>query len=296
MITRLRALALAALLLVVAACSTVDTSPAQVALHYSGGSWESQSFVECVPTGTQQNFNSPGDHYYYYPTGQRDYRFKNEPGADSGPIKVTSKDQVELTVSGSLTFDFAARCDKEYVDKDGRKWPGGILQKFHEDLDKNGAAATDDGEPMTGAWGDILRMYIGDTLDRIADNEALKFTTAELNASEAKKGEWEKAVLDALPKRLNERTGGEAYFTITTTSLQKPDIPDSLKAVITAGVEVAQKGANAEAERKIGDGWPGGMVAYQEYLSQQAINKAITDGKASIVITAPGQAVIPGVR
>lgn len=286
---KIRSVALALALVVVAgltvACSTVNTDPSQVALHYSGGSWESQSYEDCVPAGTQQNFNSAGDHYYYYPTGQRTYRFSDEPGSDSGPIKVTAKDRIELTVRGSLTFDFAASCDKEYTDAAGKKWKGGILQKFHEELGtKDKAAAEDDGEPMGDGWGRILRTYIGEIVDRTADNEALRFDTAELSANEVKKAEWEKAVLEALPKRIKERTNGEDYFTVKSTVLQKPDIPDSLKQVIAEGVAVDQRGANAAKERLIGENWPGGLAGYQQYLNQQAINEAIKSGKASIVV------------
>lgn len=296
MITRLRALGLAAMLVIVAACSTVDTDPSQVALHYSGGSWESQEFVDCVKPGTQQNFNSAGDHYYYYPTGQRTYRFSDEPGSDSGPIKVTSSDQVELTVKGSLTFDFATSCEK-FTDAAGREWPGGLLQKFHETLGtKDKAAAEDAGDPMGAGWGNILRTYIGDTVDRVADNASLKFPTVQLNADEVKKAEWERAVLEALPARLKDRAGGEDYFTIKATSLQKPEIPDVLKQAIAEGVAVAQRGANANAEQQIGKSFEGGLAGYQQFLYTQALTKAISEGKGTIVVSPPGQAVVTGPR
>ena len=36
------------MLVMVSGCSTVNTSPDAVALHYSGGAFQSQAFVECV--------------------------------------------------------------------------------------------------------------------------------------------------------------------------------------------------------------------------------------------------------
>lgn len=290
MIRRILAALSALLLVVVVGCSSVDTDANQVALQYSGG-WESKAFVKCVPKSTQSLDESSGDTFFYVPIGERTYRFSDEPGSDQPPIMVTAKDGVELKVRGSIKFTLNTDCNA-YTDPDGTQWPGGKLQKLKERFDKDGIFPTSDGEGMPAAWNTFLRVYIGEVIDRSADEQALNYLTGELNASESKKAEWERKFLDVLPDRIKAGFKGEDMISVYNPVIQKPDLPDNLKAAIQEAVAAQERGRAAEAERSIGENWPGGLVAYQAYQREKAITEAIASGKVAILPVPQGSPVI----
>ena len=83
--------------LVVASFSTssVSTGPNQIAVQIGGGPIEDARFKGCVPAGTHENFNSPGDTYVTYSSSQRDWDATGQEGSDATPFKVVSADNVE---------------------------------------------------------------------------------------------------------------------------------------------------------------------------------------------------------
>lgn len=287
--------ALAALLLLggaVVACSSVDTDPRQVALHYSGGSFESQTFKRCVPASTLEIANSAGDHYYYFPTGDRTYRFNDDENADQKPIEVTSSDRVVMKVKGELNFTLNTDCTA-YTDKSGRQWPGGRLQMFHERFNKDTVAPQDSGREMNPGWRTMLQGRIGGPLEQLMDQSALNFTTVQLDGDPVKKDEWQRAVLADLQNRIDASFGGERVLEIREPILiQRPELPDALKAVVAEREAIRQRGENAAQEKAVGESWPGGPEAYDRHLISVAVQKAINEGRVQVVPVPMGSDVV----
>jgi hypothetical protein len=267
--------------LAAAGCSTVNTAPDQIALHYSGGSFSSQTFKECISPGTR-NVNGPGEHYFYYPTGQRTFKFSDDAGSDSKPLTASTKDQQELVVKGTITFTLNTSCDK-FTDSTGREWPGGKLQKFNDTIGRKYSAYATEGnvEPGDG-WDQMLGVYIKDIADRAIDNEALKYGWESLYNDVSSKAKWEQDVIGAIPA-LVKAQAGEDFFTINNVVLQKPDISSALKEQLAAKQAAVLRGQAAQVDQKTAESWPGGIAAYLAYQQQLAINKAITDGKVQIL-------------
>jgi hypothetical protein len=283
-------LGLIGLLAILVGCSIGNTAPDQVALHYSAGPFDSRQFIDCTPSGTR-SVDGANDDHYYYPSGQRDFTFSGQQGADSAQLTSTTKDTQQINVSGTVKFTLATNCDK-FTDPSGKEWPGGKLQMFHELVaNKYGAAPTEDGVPMNGGWNDLLRNYIGASVDRATDNEALKYGLLELYSNPEKKAQWEKDVLAQVPTVLRQLTGGVDLFTINAVVLQKPDIAPELQAGLTAKQAAEFRAQAVDVDKNAASSFPGGIAAYQAYQQQQAINDAIKSGKVQILPVPSGVGV-----
>lgn len=284
--TRKRVLALVlgvlALVLTVTGCSIGNTTASEVALQYGSGPFDSKTFVACVAPGTR-SVDDVNDDHYYYPQGQRDFTFSAQPGADSAQLTSTTKDAQQINVSGTVKFTLNTNCDK-FTDPTNKEWPGGKIQMFHELIaSKYNAAPTDGGQKMNDTWDELLRNYIGAAIDRATDNEALKYGYLELYTDTAKKAAWEKDVLGQIPAIVNTLTQGVDMFRIDAVLLQKPDIAPELQQGLTAKQAAELRQAAAEVDKQAASSFPGGVPGYQAYQQQQAINKAINDGKVSVL-------------
>ena len=286
---RLAAAALAALVLT--GCSIANTTASEVALQYGAGPFDSRTFVKCVPSGERQ-VNDINDDHYYYPAGQRDFTFGPGDGMDSAPLTSTTSDAQEISVSGTGKFTLNTSCDK-FTDPSVKEWPGGRLQMFHELIaSKLDAAPTDGGEQMKDGWKVLLRNYVGAALDRATDNEALKFGWQQLYTDTTSKAKWEKDVLDQLPAILKTLTQGVDLITINSVLLQKPGIQPSLVSGLTDKQAATLRNEAAEVDKQAAVNFPGGLVGYQAYQQQQAINQAIKDGKVQVIPIPQGSPVI----
>lgn len=284
--------AAAAALLTSAACSSVNTDPGQVALHYSGGEYSSQKYQKCIGTSTRKNNQGVDENFYYYPAGQRTFKFSTDAGSDSGPLTASTKNQQELVVKGTITFTLNTSCDK-FKDSAGKTWPGGKLQKFHETIGAKkwagGHAYSTGGAPGDG-WDAMIGVYIKDVADRAIDNEALKYSWAELYNDSAKKSQWERDVIDAIPGLVKEQAG-EDFFKINNIVLQKPDISGALKAQLTEKEAAILRGQAAGVDKDTAKNWPGGIQAYLDYQRNLAVNKAIESGQVKVIPVPQGAAI-----
>lgn len=267
-----------------------------MSLHYAGGAVvpTSQKFVDCVEPGHKAT-NGMGDKYFYYPVGQRTYTFGNGAGADAPPLTTTTKDQVELTVEGTIAFTLNTNCS-DYKDSTGRDWPGGIIQKFNDTIgrkdwgDGSHAYATSAGEDQPKGWDAMLAIYLAKTADRSIDNEALGYTWEQLYNDPASKASWEKAVVAEIPK-LVKAQAGEDYFTVNNIVLQKPEIPSALVDQLNARQAATLRAEAAKVDENVARTWPGGITAYLAYQQQLAINKAIADGKVRVIPIPQGSSI-----
>lgn len=251
---------LAALLLAVApalaACTTVNTSPDAVALHYSGGMFESQQFVSCVPASTRQ-INGPGEHYYYYPVGQRTFSFTGrDNGAESDPIMTNTRDSQQVSVSGFVTFELTVEFT---ADNDCPQ-----LRQFHERIGYKSKAYFE-GNPDTAEvgvegnekerqtadsreWREFLTQYLKTPLDMVMDDNGQQYGWRDLFQDQETQTAFKDGVAKDLPAAVNAALGSSEFFTVSgvTISTPKPDqaLLDALK-----DTEVAKEENNAQVER-----------------------------------------------
>lgn len=277
------------------ACSSVNTDSGQAALHYNGGEYSSKKFDACVPPSTRRNNQGWSELFFYYPQGRRDFTFSADSGADSGPLTASTKDQQELTVRGTISFTLNTSC-ATFTDAAGKEWKGGKFQKFHETIGSKNwgghrAYSTDEDAEHGAGWDDLIGVYIKNVADRAIDNEALKYTWAELYNNSAKKAQWEKDVVGAIPD-LVKRQAGEDFFTINSIVLQKPDISEVLKVQLAEKQAAILRGDAAEQDKLTAKNWPGGINAYNEYQRQRSVNKAIEGGQVKVIPIPQGSSII----
>jgi len=211
-----------------AGCSTINTQADQVALHYSGGALSSSSFKECVDPATR-DWAGPGDAFYTYPASQRNWVFGGDEGSDTGAVTFVTSDGIEMSVTGVENFTLTADCAS--------------LQQFHEQIGNRYAAYTPEG------WDQMLTIYIGQPLETAIDRAGQAFTYQELYFDPAKKAEWEKAVVVAMPELVNRQTEGDAeYFGGFAITLQKPEPPESIKAALVEQQAAVAKANAAKAQ------------------------------------------------
>lgn len=143
---------------VLSACSFSDDSasdPAYTTLRYEGGDTGGSKFKEIVEPGEKIATN---DRLYSYPNTQRQIKWDSsnfEKGANSADytdMELTSKGGVG--VSAKVTVPFTLNTSTAPVEVDGKEYPGGTIQVFHEIWGKSRKAyfdTTSDGNASYGA-------------------------------------------------------------------------------------------------------------------------------------------------
>jgi hypothetical protein len=250
-----------------AGCSSVSTEPDEAAVHYSGGSFSSKNFKDCVDASNKQ-WDGPGDQHYIYPKGQRTFSFTGAEGSERGPIQVTTGSQ-EVEVPGFVTFTLNTDCK--------------TLREFHEKIGKKYGAYKDG-----GGWDDFLNDYIAIPLDSTLNKAAGAIKTPDgesaeqnwyrlyANTNDAQK-DFEEYVKTNLPNEI-ENTLGSKYITVNTVSISKPRISEALKKSLSA-VEEARLDNNAQKERN--------TTAKTKYQSlQDCRNEGISEDACIVVYLA----------
>jgi FKBP-type peptidyl-prolyl cis-trans isomerase len=235
-------LGLAGLAAVTSGCgSNVSTPPDMVAVHYTGGPTSGTNFKDCVPAGTYRS-DGFGDTHYMYPTNQRTYDASTNPGAESGPITVVSKDNQEMSVAAAVTFQLkTGDCN--------------ILHAFHERLGLRynafwtGDPDVDKPEGNKG-WLQLLQFVFGKSLDTTLDREAQNYTWQQLWNDPTTRTAVETAADTKLTALIKSLAGGD-YFDVLTVRIQKPDPANAqLKANISAAQAEVAKANTAEAQAR----------------------------------------------
>lgn len=278
-------------LLFMTGCSTVNTPPDMVALHYSGGSFSSQKFDSCVPTSTRQNTNSPGDHYYYYPNNQRNYDATGGKNSDAAPITVVSKDNADMSIPIIVTFDLDTNCK--------------TLQKFHETLGNRDHAywENDHSSEIPEGWRLMLNKVVGKALDTTLDREAKQFDWRVLRQSTDARLQLQQAVKRELPGLARVAQGGNDFLKNWDVTVLSPDPTDpALKASVAAeqaniaaanaarakadadvATAKAQKAlAEAEAAKKRAE--IAGYGGFENYNKNQAVEKGLNPYQPTYIV------------
>lgn len=273
-------------------CTVADPDTSQVAIHYTGGPFSSQNFDYCVAPGVREA-GGTSDYDYYYPNGQRTYTFSDAPGSDASPIRVSTANQTELIVRGTVAFTLNTDC-ATYTDSSGKEWKGGKLQRFHDTIGRHkGAFANEGGEAQPQGWKDVLAQYVGGPAEKAMDNAGLGFQWQQLYSDADAKSKWEQRVLEELPKLIIAQAGAD-HFIINNIQLQKPDVPDSLRAELESAQAAGLRKSTADIDKSAAENFPGGVQGYLAYQQQLAINKAISEGKANINVVPQGSSIVVG--
>jgi hypothetical protein len=207
-------------------------------------------------------------------------------------LSTTTDDGQDIKVSGTVKFTMILTCD-EFTDPAGQKWPGGTVQFFHEKIgSKDQAYNTEGGKGYGDGWRAMLRQYMGFAVDRVIDDNALKYTQDQLRTDETAKADWEDAVKETLPRTLKSMTLGVEIFRVNDVLLQRPGVREE---IANANAEKQAATIRAQAvniDKEAAKDFPGGIRAYQAYQQQQAINEAIKNGKVKVMPIPQGSGII----
>lgn len=288
--------------LAVTGCSVATPDPSQMALHYNGGPFSNQDFLNCIDPGTRE-VDWPNDSHDFYPVGQRTWDFSNKPGAEAPPIRISTKNQTELYGSGSVTFTLDTDCRpyQEYrTDPTGKRtlvhtWPGGLVQRFHDTIGRHThAAAADGGAAQPQGWNDDVSLYVGGPLTIAMNNAALNFNWEDLYNNNQAKAAWQTQV-EAQLQNLVDQKAGARHFIINQIQLGKPDLPDLLRTELENNQAATIRSATANIDKSAASNFPGGIAGYLNYQVQLAVAKAIGDGQVRVIPVPTGSIVsVPG--
>lgn len=200
-------------------CTVASTQPDQATLHYDAGPLSATKFSDCIPASTR-DVNGPGDKYFYYPAGQRTFDFTGGDGSESKPLAVTSKDNVQLTVSGSVTFNLNSTCE--------------VLRKFHEQIGLKYEAYEADGtDRESEGWRQMLTIYVGQQVQRALNQTAQQFGWIQLYNDPATRTRVQQQVGAAVPGLIKQQAGDD-YFENFQLTFGKPTPPDGLVQSLAA--------------------------------------------------------------
>lgn len=244
------------------------------ALHYQGGELSSKKFVDCVEPSTRSDF-SIGDSYPAYPTRQVSFDATGGSGAESSRFTVVSKDNAELYVPATVTFNLITDCDTL------RKFHETIGARFNADFEASGSSSD-----VPQGWVDLLEYVIGKPLDTTLDRVAQNYNYRDVWNNPKVKAEFEAEVNNNISELVARQAGGEFFENFNVLILKPDPVDPELKGAIadeqaavaqakaakakaqadTATAKAQQKLAIAEAKSKRAEikGF-GGIQAYLQY-------------------------------
>ena len=288
----------AALLGIVLATSSC-TSPApvdEVGLYYNGGAIEGNSFERVILPGSGTALLGPSDQIKWLPAGQRNYIVSkntdegDRAGADF--IEVPAKGGVPVQFEVSVYFKLNTSTAPIAIGD--KKYAGGILQRFWEEIGKRYSADSDDG------WDAMLNDNFRKIIEASMRQKVFNYSVDELYAnSEGEASGKEDAILKIqneiatqIKENINQGLGGQ-YFCGPTFDRNKPDTcpdfqfiinsaepPDAVREsfaaqriaaneVVTAQNRAQAKAAEAEGTRLQQEALRGSLTP--EYLDLQRI-------------------------
>ncbi|WP_440063852.1 SPFH domain-containing protein [Streptosporangium sp. OZ121] len=189
---------LALLALATTACASVNTEYDETAIVYYGAMGGATKFEKCIAPAKRESV-SVSDNSWTYPYGQRSYDFSGAEAGESKPLKVVSRDNVEMTVSGLVTFTLNTECK--------------TLQEFHERIGSKFSAffyGTQSEESLVG-WGKMLNTYMRVPLDRALDAASQEFEWRGLFNDPKVKQAWEKRAGELAAQFIKETAQGQFF-------------------------------------------------------------------------------------
>lgn len=264
--------AIAVLAVAVTACSITTPEPDQKGIVYDAGAFSDTTFQNCVEPGAR-DVSDWGDKGFVYPNGQRTFEFAAKKDAESKPLTVVTKDNLEMTVSGVATFSLTTDCV--------------TLRKFHEQIGLKFKAYENDG------WNRLLGVYIGQPLDRAMDAAAKAYGWKDLFSNPTIKQEWERSVATYAAQFIKEQ-GGAGFFGGFSVTLQQPQPPQGVRDALASAQQAleenaAQKNKNERAKTELES-----IKQLVDVLGPQGavLWQAIKDGRISFVVANGGNVAV----
>ena len=324
-----RARLLACVLLTLVAVGTAScTAPApvdEVGLYYNGGPIEGNSFERVVLPGSGTALLGPSDRIKWLPAGQRNYIVsKNTDEGDrqgSDFVEVPAKGGVAVQFEVSVYFKLNTSTARLTIGD--KTYPGGILQRFWEEIGKRYGADTRNG------WDAMLNDNFRKIIEASMRQKVFNYSVDELYANtEGEASGKEDAILQIqneiatqIKENINQGLGGQ-YFCGPTFNRDRPDVcpdfqfiinsaepPEAVRAsfaaqriaaneVVTAQNRAQAKAAEAEGTRLQQEALRGSLTP--EYLDLQRIEAlklcaqnqscTIVNGSGADVLVQPGSA------
>jgi hypothetical protein len=223
---------------VLSGCSQVSTTPGEVAVHYEDNPIipTSKSYLDCFGP-SHQEFTGVGDDFYYYPAGERTYKFSLDEGADGAPVKIV-KNNVTLLISGVATFSLNPDCK--------------TLQTFHEKIGLkqwNGHYAYIEGDNYDG-WNAMLDVYIEQAIQSAASASASNDKTSTYLDiyNGTGRGNFETDMSKQLPVFAQQLSGGNFFINFRLT-VNKPILESAALKDSLTGREIAKAENDAQLQR-----------------------------------------------
>lgn len=265
------ALSALAVILGLPACSTYarpDTS--SIGLMYTGGDWDTREFQGCVLPGGNVAEDWGGT-TVYYPTGVITVDFAARPDSEMPPIGVSTFNSQEIIQSGTTSVRLQGLDCEPYTDSTGKVWPGGKLQKFHEEVgQRNGAAFGPDSSQRPPGWVPVLITFVGAPTERALDQSGGAYNWQDLYGKSDIQTNFGNEARRVLPEKMANAAGGETYFDVLGVELDKPQVSGALKDQMERAEADALARQNASADQEFIKTFPGGAPAYEAWKAQQS--------------------------
>lgn len=296
-----RAVAVAAAVAVamtLAGCGATTTDNTLVTLHYKGGLTQGESFDKCIAPGAKE-IDDGGDKNYRYPVTQREwvndtaeYNRAGHGNADTESLTFTSKDGIPITAVVRTSFTLNTSCAR--VEADGKRYPGGVLQAFHELIGKTRKAYFAEDGSYSSGWLWVLGNYVGRPVNSQLGVIGHQYTAEEYYNDPSLKNQIAEEMNEVIADAVNKVMVTDLeFFQGITVSVDKLDVPDDLKALYTerqnarveaetaelnAKAKVAEAEANAKiakAEAQIIREQIRAYPSYEAYLKAKAIESGM---------------------
>lgn len=267
-------IAAAAATIAIAGCGA-SPQPDEYAVRYDSPPFSGTSFKKCVNPGAF-DMGAPwsGAEYFTYPAGQRTYTFTGDGSKSDAPaFTANTKDGVEMTVSGQVSFRVADSCDN--------------LRSFHENIGRFNKAYEDEG------WANLLNKYLGQSIHRAMSDATQSRDWKSLYSDPAQKAVWENDVKERLPQYVTQAMGG-AYLVEFSPTIQKPAIPQKLQDALQASQEAVEQQRAQESRNKQVTSELESIKELVAVLGPDGYNtyQAIKDGKIQVVTIPQGSSVV----
>lgn len=265
--------------LIITGCSSDGLSdPAFQTLRYEGGDTGGSKFKECVKEGEKLVSN---DRFYSYPKTQREAVWdsdtfeKNGNSADYPDLVVTDKDGREAYVKMKISFFLNTSC--EPVEVNGKRYPGGTVQAFHELVGKTRNAYFDTGKDGNGSYGAgwlwAMNNYVSTPVKDFVSKAVRTQQVETLYSDVAKQEEIESSLAEAMPALVNSVMETDLQFYQNFTVSIYKITPDAEYLALIKERENAQiraETAQKNAEARIAEAEANARVAWKEAKIKQA--------------------------
>lgn len=277
---------------VLTGCGSVDTAPNMTGVDISNGSFSAATFEGCYGPSTL-SYKWQSDSQAYFPEGTRTLEFGDGAHADFPPLTITTNDGPTLPINAVVSFHVNTSC-APYTDAQGVHWEHGILQKFYTNVALQYHAFSDEGDKEPGeGWDKMLAARIAAPVERAISNQALNFSSTQLNTDPVSKATWERDTTKEIATTLKQ-LNGEDYLIIDGVLIQKPVMPTTIQQELLNKQAAVLRGQTADIDKNTAANFPGGFPEYMAYLGRQAVIKSINEGHAQVVVNESGAPLIVG--